>query len=561
MRIRHLTLRGSLLAALLLAGCQTAAPYNIDSHTIDIYRARAQQQRASAGQIAEAPRELARPEPTTQPDAVAMTDAMAPRQSAHAPVKLTLREALLRGLHNSYDIKVEGFNPAITSADLVTAEAAFDAVVFLNAQYSRLDVPTNSTFFGGGQSENEHFEGGVRKKLATGGTIEAKYVTDRLWSNQPFQMFNGRYDQDLTVSLTQPLLRNAGLDVNRAQIYAARNSRDMSLFAFRRQVIQTLSDIEQAFWNLYFARQSLAIQRALLAQTEDTLKNVEARLQFDTLQVNVSQSKSAVASRRADVIRRAADVKDAEDKLKNLLNDPDLPQDQDIPIIPADEPLTQRVELSPERELWTGMENRSELQEAKLNISNAAISQGVARNQLLPQLDLFMQFNTNGLKGSWSSANSQLWGGDYLDYVVGLSFEFPLGNRAAKAQERKARLQLDQAVTSYHNLAADILTEIQVNLRDVRTSYDEILANREAVEAARENLTTLVERREKLSPEYLNVQLTAQETLANARRALQSAIVNYNNAIIRLEQAKGTLLRFDKIDLHAGQPVPPQPQP
>lgn len=466
-------------------------------------------------------------------------------------VRLSLHDALRRALANSLGIKVESYTPGITAQDVIAAEAAFDAVVFGDAQFAKLDPGTNSTVGGTGQNESRTGAVGVRKRTITGGEISANYRVNRLWSDQPFQRFNPHYENDATVELKHALLQGAGVEVNTAQIRINANNRDASQYTFRRKVIETLSAVEQAYWQVYVSRQSLAIGQELLARSERMFAMVEQRTAWDAMQVQVKQAESAVMTRRAIVIRQAADVKDAEDNLKNLLNDPALPIPRDIAILPTDEPMTEEVAVDPQQELMTGLANRPELFEARLNISNANIAKGAARNQQLPKLDLLLQWNLNGLRENFPDANEQVFHGDLQDYVVGVTFEFPIGNRAANAGYRKSQLQQEQAVTAYQKAVSDVMTQIQVALRDVQTSYREIIANREAVRAATENLSTLIARREKLSPEYLDLELNSQATQATARRALVGAIANYNIAIVKLEQAKGTLLKYDRVELNS----------
>ncbi len=545
MRAGMIVIGAALCAAALLHGCQQQH-FDLDAETIQKYRARMAQSLDGAP----VPRPLVRPAATTQPASTQPDDAslLVPRQAART-VPMSLQNAMVRAMTGSLDIKVESYTPDITQQDLLAAEAAFDAVFFADFNYSRLDEPTNSTFFGGGRTDNRNLGVGFRKPLSTGGQVTATYTIDRTWSNQPFQRFNPHYDNDLTLELTQPLLKNFGIDVNRAQIYIARNNRDISLFQFRRRVIDTLAAVEIAYWDLYFARQSQAIQADLVRQAEETRDKIKERLLFDATPGQVSQAKAVVASEQASYIRLSAGVRDAEDNLKNLLNDPALPIGEDIAIVPTDEPITDLLPLDAQREMWAALENRGELQEARLNIANANINRGLNRNQLLPKLDLYFRWNVNGLRDSFRHTNSQLLATDFQDYVVGFSFEFPIGNRAAEAGVRKSQLQLEQAVVNYHNLAGDVMTQVQIALRNVHTSYQEIVRFREAAHEEIANLKELVAREERMNPTYLDLILRTVQAVAQFRRSFQSAIVNYNKAVVELEQAKGTLLRYDRVQL------------
>jgi outer membrane protein TolC len=105
----------------------------------------------------------------------------------------------------------------------------------------------------------------------------------------------------------------------------------------------------------------------------------------------------------------------------------------------------------------------------------------------------------------------------------------------------------------FHRAVADVMTQIQIALREVQTTHREIVANRQAVEASTATLEALIARRVGLTPDYLDLELRSQETQAETRRALVGAIANYNIAIVRLEQAKGTLLDYDRVQLEPGR--------
>ena len=477
-------------------------------------------------------------------------------------VLLGLQDSIHRALANNLDIKVVSYSPGIAAQDVIAAEAAFDAVFFADYQHLNQNEPVNSGFpsatgglisAGGGVINQATADSGIKQQLITGGQVQVKYAYNRNQSDQLYQLFpNWHYQNQASVQFTQPLLQGFGPDVNKAQIRVNSIKSEISMYDMRKQVIESLSNVEQAYWNLYFARQALAIGQELLARTEWTYVLVVQRSQWDASQVNIKQAESAMASRRAVVVRLVSDVKDAEDKLKNLLNDPTLPQTEDIALLPTDQPMLAELVTDAQQELLAGLEYRPEVQQARLSISNANVLRTVAENQLLPKLDVVAQWNLSSLTDSFPHSNAQIFGGKYQDYIAGFTLEIPLGNRAANAAVAKSRLQQEQALMSYQRTVADTMTQIQIALRNVQTTYREILANKEAAHAAAENLAALIARRERLSPEYLNLELTAQDTEAAARRALQTAVAGYNVAIVQLEQAKGTLLQYDRVELAPG---------
>jgi len=180
----------------------------------------------------------------------------------------------------------------------------------------------------------------------------------------------------------------------------------------------------------------------------------------------------------------------------------------------------------------------------------------VAKNQVLPRLDLTGSAAYQGLAGQPQDAFNSLNSGDYLSYTVGVSLEYPLGNRERRALLRQRRFERLKAVAALQNVADQVAVQVKERVRQVYTSFEEIKAQHAATEAARLQLEALEETeriRGRLTPEFLQVKLSAQETLAAAERAELDALVQFNGAMADLARATGTVL-----DLHGVQVALPK---
>lgn len=135
-----------------------------------------------------------------------------------------------------------------------------------------------------------------------------------------------------------------------------------------------------------------------------------------------------------------------------------------------------------------------------------------------PQFDMVFQYGVSGLSDNPDNSFDQMSTSNYQDYLVGLSFQYPIGNRAGQAAVKKAILQRDQGLAGLKQVIENVISG---GGRGGAESSDVVFPgppSKEAVQAAEENLSAIVARKVKLSPEFLEVQLAAQETLANARR-------------------------------------------
>lgn len=466
---------------------------------------------------------------------------------------LSLRECLRRTLANNYQIRIEGHGPAISEAQIVQAEAAFDAAVFGTVNRNDMDQATpegrrgNGVF---GQSENNQYSAGVRQRTPTGAQVSITEVLNRAYPVQiPGQERMPTYTSNLVIEVRQPVLRNFGLDFNRSQIDINKNARAIAMERFRRQVITTLNDAERAYWTLVGARRNATISAELLAFAKLTLEQVEARRIYDAFATLAANSRAQVFSREAQYITDRNAIGDAEDQLRNIMNDPELNLSRDIEIIPTEDPLVTGVLRDRPTEVEVALTHRPEIKEAELTVENARIQIGIAKNQALPTLDVVYRATLNGLGGNADRAFDRMTSGNFVDNYIALEFAWNFAERGERAAIRIAALQHSSAVTAFRLAVDNVITDCKVALRRLETGLSQIIPSSEAVKAAQENLRSLQERQERKSPEQLNSIFSAQSQLAGTKQQLLQAIITYNQSLIEVERAKGTLLEYDNISL------------
>lgn len=468
--------------------------------------------------------------------------------------RLTLSDALRRALANNYQIQIDGYAPAVSTAQVVQAEAAFDAAFFANVNRNNTDRPPLRSTVLGSQADTTIINGGLRKLLATGATMTFTQQMSRTDAGRiPDPAIDPSWSQNFVAELRQPLLRNFGIDVNRAQINIRKAERQINEEAFRARVIEILTQTEQAYWTLVGARRDVVISAEVLAQAKLTYTQIEARKDYDAYQTLLFRSESTVRAREFDYIDVKNRVRNAEDQLLNLLNDPELPLSADLELIPVDNPSTVEVLRDRFHAVETALERRPEVTQARVSVDITRLQLGVAKNQALPTLDAVYRMTLSGLGGSSDYAWDQMTGGNFIDQYVGLEFLWSIGDRAGRAGIRAATLQQSRAVVSYKRVLDNIITDCRVALRNIETNYEQVKPSHKGVLAASENLRSLQERQERKSPAELDTVLSAQTGLAQARRALLQSLLQYNQGIVDVERAKGTLLEYNNVKL-AEQP-------
>ena len=298
------------------------------------------------------------------------------------------------------------------------------------------------------------------------------------------------------------------------------------------------------------AEREVQIQEQLVSDTEHTADILFKRAGQDVSRVEVSQANASVESRRAALIRAKAQIADLSDHLKRLVNDPDFPVSGPVILLPATQSVVEPIHFDLEDQINTAMENRLELGQQQLRVDSSSIVLNVAKNNLLPKLDLVGRGSVQDAQKTWDETFEQQSEFDHISYRVGVQFEVPIGNRAARAIYQRSLLQRQQAIEQYANLVAQVCEEVKRALREVQTSWDEMRATKQATFAAQDALLAIQQREdnaEPLTPTFVQLKLDRQAELAQAQRQEAAAVASYNNAISNLEHAKGTLLRYNNV--------------
>jgi outer membrane protein len=475
-------------------------------------------------------------------------------------VPMSLQEAIHRAVINSLEVRVAGYQAGVDESRILEAEARFDPLVFLEGQ-AQQQFPQG---IGGGATDplkvpTQSLEGGIRQNLTTGGQMELKYSVARTSPlDRPPPLFGAAppsgafYQNDLTLSLTQPLLRDFGASANLARITIARNDFRISLLEFRKTLEDKLQEVEETYWRLVLAQREVSIQEKLLEDTvrmHDLLVN-RMGAGGDVSNVQVSQARGTLEQRNVDLVRERYRVGELSTQLKGLMNDPDFPIGGNVLIVATDEPIEDPINYELADQIETGLQNRLELAEQSLRIDSASTVIKAAENNVLPQLNVSAQVGLEGLGFGFDEAVKSQGDFDFITYGFGFQFEVPIGNRQARAIYQRTLLQRQQAIDQWQLAAWTVADEVWRALNNVRQSYLVLVAARRAKFAAKDALDAIEVREradEPLTPTFVELKLSRQSALAESERQEIQASIAYNVALEALEKAKGTLLRYNNV--------------
>jgi outer membrane protein TolC len=497
------------------------------------------------------------------------------------PVLMSLQEIIHRAMANNMEIRVASFDTAVDQTRVMEAEANFDPTLFSDINEQRIDKITAGTEAASPAAninpntnnasaafprniiarydEEQLFTSdlGIRENLPAGGKAEFKQEVDNSWFNPARALLRSWYETDLTFTLTQPLLQNFGVEVNRARITVAQNNQRVSLMDFRKTVEDTVLKIEQTYWQLVQAQRDVQTTKKLLKETDDLQNVLLRRLGNDVTLVQVEQVVAAHSDRQVQLIQQQTLVEQLSDQLKQLMNDPEFPVSSSPIVTAVDDGSEAAMHFNLDDQIETAMENRYELGQQQARIDSAEISVLVAKNNLLPSLNAQLQATVDGLGKDIGTA----WGkeGDFnhWGYQAGLQFEFPLGDRAAQAIWQRALLQRMQAIASYAGLVNQIAFDVKTAARQVDATWARLSRAREArlhYEKLLEKLKTQVDAgNQQLTFDFIINVVQDQQALAQAEQTEHLALNDYNFAIATLEKNKGTILRYDNVIMEQEQ--------
>ncbi|MEO0511617.1 MAG: TolC family protein [Planctomycetota bacterium] len=465
-----------------------------------------------------------------------------------AVATLSLPEARAAALVNNLDLRASLIDPSIARTSVGEEEAAFDAAFTFQGSFTDVDTPVaNATV--SSQAEIYNLEPGVDIPIVTGGRATVSLPTQRVDQLNPFAVLNPSWETDLNVSLSQPLLRNAGRRATTFRLRVAALNDAAAQAQTRVRVISTLASVNQAYWRLYQARQTLEIRQTQFESNRELLGRAERLFEAGTVpEIDVLRAQSGVASSLDGIIRSERDVLTGQRELKRLLNMDRLGVDTGTLIELTTEPDPVEFVFDTDELLALAVENRAELYELELRLAIDQSQVEFDRNQLKPILDLFASYRVNGLDNDYGEAVQNALDRPIQDDItVGVTANVPIGNRAAEARLRRSLLTRIQRVATRDAREQAITQEVLDAVDSLRAAWQSLLAARQSVATAARELSAEQRRFEVGATTAIDV-LDATGRLAEQRASEAAALTGYQLAQVDLALATGTLLGAERVE-------------
>ena len=476
---------------------------------------------------------------------------------------ISLADAALRALRHNLDITISRHTKESRLADIIIEQAKFDPTLSANGQYNRTVNPLNRPVFGATgnnltditifDQRNRSLTLDATTNLITGGNVDLNYSPARTGVNQELAtgfLFNPSYTGGLALTLTQPLLRNAGIDITKTFIRVAQNNATVEEHVFRDRVLTVLTTVEQTYWEVVFANENLKVAEAALKAAQELLASNRAKAKAGIMSVvDVLQAEAAVASRVEQVLIADKTIRDQEDQLRRLLNPGEDELRQDLRLIPLDQPVVTLEPISLQEAIDTAIEQRPEIVQAKKNMESSDLNTQFAKNQLLPTLSFQGTMGLAGLGKDYGDSLNKNFSGDYYNYGAGLVLSYPLGNRSAWSTYSKRQLEEKNAEASFVSVRQQIIVGVREAVRRVQTDFKRIETTRSARIMAEKQLQAEQERL-KVGLSTTRFVLDFQRDLATAQGNELRATVDYNKSLSNLARHKATTLERYNLELN-----------
>ena len=471
-------------------------------------------------------------------------------------LKLTLKDSLIIALNSNYDIRIAKMDPTIKEKDIKVAKSEFDPLLSVTGESEDSEEASNSgVLVGVGGSatdfrqDTNSLNASLKTLIATGATVTLDFDVSQQFVDpvSAFTLNNPVAESEVTAKITQPLLRNAGIFYNRSDIYIARNDKKRSILELKETAIEVINTAQKAYWELVKSIEELRVRRKSLERAKDLLKKNEIQVKVGTLApIELLVAEEGVSSQLEGVLVAENDIKDREDDLKQVMNLSDNTLLSDVSIVPLDRASFQVQNIQLQESIETALENRPEVFEQGLDIENARIKVMQQKNQLLPKLDFEAGIRYQGLAGNKGNAIDRALSQDFQSEFYTITFEVPLGNREARSNYSKAKLEERQTVFNTRKIRQKIVVEVRKAVRQIKTNAERIKASKKAKELSHERLVA-EEKKFKVGRSTSLEVIRAQENLAVSEGRATNALVDYQISLGDLDAVLGTILENNNI--------------
>ena len=470
---------------------------------------------------------------------------------------MSLQDCFAASLSNNFDVRIERINPQISQFNLNSAYGGYDPQFSFGGTHG---YNKSGGYYNGNQyilpteQKNNTFTPDLSGGTPWGmtydlyGRLSQYHVSKGINTNS--LLTQDTSDGQVGLTLTQPLLKNFWIDNNRLTILVAKNQLKYSEQVLRGQLITTLTAVENAYYELIYARENVNVQQEAQTLAQTQLDQDQQRVQVGSLApLNLQQDQAQVAQSRANLIAAQNTYSVDQNALKNLLTD-NYSQWHDVDLEPTAtlEAVRQFFDV---QDSWSkGMTERPDLQQAKLNVERQGIQLKYYHNQLFPEVDLVGTYGFTGSGNEYNDSLNQI--NDYSSpfYSYGGKITMPLSNVSARNQLKAGKATEKQLLLQLKQLEQNVMVDIDNAVKQAQSAWESADATRQARIYAQAALDA-EQKNYAVGKSTTFTVLQLQNNLTSARSQEIRALANYNQALANLAAAEGSTLQRQHLDIEA----------
>jgi outer membrane protein TolC len=494
-------------------------------------------------------------------------------EGARPTLALTLDEAIKLALDRNLDIAVQRLNPQTFDFSLAGQRAFYRPTLTSTLGQQSITQPSQNTISGQGAGQGINntlttFNGGLLQNfLWGGGNMAVTLNNSRSTTDNLTTFYPTAYSPTWAAQFTQPLLRNFRTDSNRQQLIVTGLNQDISEIQLQASIINTISNVRNAYWDYVFAVQSVDVARRSVELAEQLVRDNQTRVEIGTMApIDVVQAQSQAATQRQIQATAQGTRRTAELTLKRLIVAGTQDPNWNMELDPTDRPDFRPEVVDVGASVRRALESRTDLAQARKSLQINDVTLKFLHNQALPQADLSARYGLIGqggtlniyegtgitrqlvrtVPGGYGDALDTLFGRNYPTWNFALNVSYPLGTSAQEAAVARARVQMNQVEAQLRQIELQIATDVTNAATQVQNNVEVVQAAQAAREFAQRQLEAEQSKFEVgMSTNYFVVQ--AQRDLATAQNNELQAILAYRRSLVELERLQQTTLQASNI--------------
>lgn len=462
--------------------------------------------------------------------------------------RMSLLQSVCQSLELNQALRIERLRPEVANTGIEAAKGEFDTVLEGGVGYGSSHRSTLGPKPKHGPdnrkddvavSRNLDYDIGLRGRAPTGTNYSATFSGNRSSTNrtEPF------YSNGLNLNITQNLLRGAGCDVNMVSVWTAQNNFVISLYQLQNTLINLVTDVQKAYWDVYLGYETLEIrQKAYQVAREQRERTEEFVRVGRSAPLDALAAQAEEASRVSDIINSIANLKLRQLTLLRLINPENLSTGWRSLIFPNEKPVLPTERLVPEDRIRLARYYRPDLRQAQIDLANGELEVYRTANGMLPQLDFSIGLGLAGNGDSLGKSLDSTADYDHRNYQLGLQFSYPLQNRTAKAANRRASFQKAVAEEAIRNYCQIIDVEVRTAILEIERTSRLIYSTQVTEELRRRQLEAETEKFRVGRSTQIEVSQAQRDFVQSQLDRVTANVANIN-AYLELYRVEGTALQ------------------